>query len=166
MSRLIDADALKKALQKWGSDHWTEAFTGDDACSEFDYMIDNEDTIETVPDESSIRDAEGMGRSRKGRSMNVLEIDAGENKDAWINVHDAMPEERESIFAKYKGTDKWQKAFWEKQSGTVLVTIICKNGEKIVTTARTIDGDWNCDHLAIRGSKVIAWQPLPEPPEE
>lgn len=98
--------------------------------------------------------------------LKVLPSAQPERKNAWINVHDAMPEERESIFAKYKGTDKWQKAFWEKQSGTVLVTIICKNGEKIVTTARTVDAVWKCDHLAIRGSEVTAWQPLPEPPEE
>lgn len=88
----------------------------------------------------------------------------------WIPVTERMPEEQESIFAKfakYKGTDKWRKTFWEKQSGTVLVTIICKNGEKIVTTARTVDAVWNCDHqLAIRGSKVIAWQPFPEPYRE
>ena len=89
-----------------------------------------------------------------------------ERKNAWINVHDAMPEERESIFAKYKGTAKWQKSFWEKQSDIVLVAIACKDGYKFVTTARTVDAVWSCDHLAIRGSKVIAWQPLPEPPEE
>ena len=82
----------------------------------------------------------------------------------WIPVTERMPEEQESIFAKYKGTDKWRKTFWEKQSGTVLVTIICKNGEKIVTTARTVDAVW--DQLAIRGSKVIAWQPFPEPYRE
>ena len=94
------------------------------------------------------------------------QIDAGENKDAWINVHDAMPEEKHSIFAKYKGTAKWQKSFWEKQSDIVLVAIACKDGYKFVTTARTIDGEWESDYLFKRGSNVIAWQPLPEPPEE
>lgn len=63
---MIDAEHLKNELREWCRENWGVAFTGDDACSEFDYMIDNEDTIETVPDESSIRDAEGMGRSRKG----------------------------------------------------------------------------------------------------
>lgn len=47
--RLIDADALKKALQKWGSDHWTEAFTGDDVCSEIEYLIDSEGAVNAAP---------------------------------------------------------------------------------------------------------------------
>ena len=84
----------------------------------------------------------------------------------WIPCSERLPEEKQSIFAKYKGTAKWQKSFWEKQSDIVLVAIACKDGYKVVTTARTVDAVWSCDHLAIRGSEVIAWQPLPEPPEE
>ena len=84
----------------------------------------------------------------------------------WIPCSERLPEEKQSIFAKYKGTAKWQKSFWEKQSDIVLVAIACKDGYRLVTTARTVDAVWNCDQLAIRGSKVIAWQPLPEPPEE
>ena len=98
--------------------------------------------------------------------ITVLPSAQPERKNAWISVHDAMPEEKQSIFAKYKGTAKWQKSFWEKQSDIVLVAIACKDGYKFVTTARTVDAVWNCDHLAIRGSEAIAWQPFPEPPEE
>ena len=47
--RLIDADALEKTLRDWIRDHWTEAFTGDDAGSEFADMIDHAKTIDSVP---------------------------------------------------------------------------------------------------------------------
>lgn len=46
--RLIDADALKMALGDWIREHWTEAFTGDDAGSEFADMIDHEETVDPV----------------------------------------------------------------------------------------------------------------------
>lgn len=46
--RPIDADALEKTLRGWISEHWTEAFTGDDAGSEFMDMIDHEETVDTV----------------------------------------------------------------------------------------------------------------------
>lgn len=48
MSRYIDADALEKTLGDWIREHWTEAFTGDDAGSEFVDMIDHEETVDTV----------------------------------------------------------------------------------------------------------------------
>lgn len=47
--RLINADSLKKTLIDWISDHWTDAFTGDDAGSEFADMIDHAKTIEQSP---------------------------------------------------------------------------------------------------------------------
>lgn len=47
--RLIDADALEKTLGDWIRNHWTDAFTGDDAGSEFAEMIEHEETIERLP---------------------------------------------------------------------------------------------------------------------
>lgn len=41
----------------------------------------------------------------------------------WINVKDDMPPEKDSIFAKYYGTDKWTPAMFKKASKDVLVTI-------------------------------------------
>ena len=46
MSRLIDADELEKMLVAWIRDHWTDAFTGDDAGSEFADMIEHAETID------------------------------------------------------------------------------------------------------------------------
>ena len=47
--RPIDADSLEKTLRDWIRDHWTDAFTGDDAGSEFADMIEHEEAIERSP---------------------------------------------------------------------------------------------------------------------
>lgn len=47
--RLINADALEKTLRDWIRDHWTDAFTGDDAGSEFADIIDHAETIKKSP---------------------------------------------------------------------------------------------------------------------
>ena len=47
--RPINADELEKTLGDWIRDHWTDAFTGDDAGSEFADMIDHAKTIELSP---------------------------------------------------------------------------------------------------------------------
>lgn len=44
--RLINADALEKTLGEWIRNYWTEAFTGDDAGSEFADMIEHAETID------------------------------------------------------------------------------------------------------------------------
>ena len=81
----------------------------------------------------------------------------------WIKCETAMPPEHESIFAKFKGTGKWQTGLmWETASHEVLVTLEYKGGKRIVSTARTHDGVWVCSPIA--GEKrVIAWMPFPEP---
>lgn len=50
--RPIDADALEKTLADWIRAHWTDAFTGDDAGSEFADMIEHEKTIDINPTKS------------------------------------------------------------------------------------------------------------------
>ena len=47
--RLINADALEKTLGEWIRNYWTEAFTGDDAGSEFADMIEHAETIDANP---------------------------------------------------------------------------------------------------------------------
>lgn len=79
----------------------------------------------------------------------------------WIPCSERLPEERESIFAKFKGTDKWKSAMFEKISDEVNVTVEYADGTRKVETLRTIDGKWNAT-CRVAKFKVVAWQPLPE----
>lgn len=90
-------------------------------------------------------------------------IPAANSDDGWIYCGDGknLPEEYESIFAKLKGTDKWDDAMFEKSSNTVNVTVEDKNGKRITMVAHTNDGKWKIDSCA--KLKVIAWQPFPDP---
>ncbi|MFR8621661.1 hypothetical protein [[Ruminococcus] torques] len=83
--------------------------------------------------------------------------------DGWIPVEDRLPEETDSIFKKFKDTNKWSNAMWEKKSEEVNITYELEDGTRKSGTSYTIDGKWRCekeDRLVKR--KVIAWQPLPE----
>lgn len=80
----------------------------------------------------------------------------------WIAVTEQMPKEHDSMFAKYKGTDKWDRFMFEKISHDVLATVENEKGNLHVILAHTIDGKWG-GSIQIRKLKVIAWMPLPEP---
>lgn len=80
--------------------------------------------------------------------------------DGWIPCKDRLPEEHDSIFARFKGTEKWQRGMFEKTSSVVIVTIEDKAGNRAVTTAHTADGDWKIDKCF--NSEVVAWMPFPE----
>lgn len=82
--------------------------------------------------------------------------------DGWIPVEERLPEEHDSIFAKWKGTDKWSKSMFEKISGDVNVTVEYEDGERKTITAHTLDGKWVLTNRIIK-QKVIAWRPLPDP---
>lgn len=99
----------------------------------------------------------------------ISQIDEYENKtgqnDKWILCSERMPEERDSIFAKFKGTDKWNNAMFEKMSDNVNATVEFEDGKRTTKTLCTVDGKWNKGDRGIK-FKVIAWQPLPEPCRE
>lgn len=79
----------------------------------------------------------------------------------WIPASERLPEEHDTMFAKFKGTDKWSDSMFAKKSDKVNVTVEFDDGSRMTQTLYTIDGEWkretNIKH------KVIAWQPLPEP---
>ena len=58
----------------------------------------------------------------------------------WILCSEQMPEERDSIFAKAKGTDKWEAGMFEKKSDNVIVTVEFKDGTRMTKVSRTLDG--------------------------
>lgn len=81
--------------------------------------------------------------------------------EGWILVEDGLPEERNSMFAKWKGTDKWSESMFEKISSDVNVTVEYEDGTRQTITAHTLDGKWVLPNRVVK-QKVIAWRPLPE----
>lgn len=85
----------------------------------------------------------------------------------WIPVSEKLPDEHDSIFAKFYGTDKWDDAFWRTSSKEVLVTIEYEGGIRGVTSSYTTDGKWEIEkRVKFRKCKVVAWMPLPKPYKE
>lgn len=84
-----------------------------------------------------------------------------EPKQDWIPCSEAMPEERDSMFKKFKGTNSWNRAMFERISDEVNVTVEFDDGRRITKTMHTTDKKWRKD--SITSGKVIAWMPLPEP---
>lgn len=84
--------------------------------------------------------------------------------NGWILVNERLPEEHDSIFAKYKGTKQWNGCMFEKISDVVNVTVSDEKGNGTTTYAHTVDGRWSCDLLkANKQYQITAWKPLPEP---
>jgi hypothetical protein len=80
----------------------------------------------------------------------------------WIPVTERLPEEEDSIFARYYGTDRWRKSMFRKKSREVIVTSVFEDGELHTEVAHTTDGEWHVG-VNVVPRTVIAWMPLPEP---
>ena len=136
-------------------------------------MIDEKRLIELLEDEILRVDTEstpGCG-NLYGRDASVMKnalnfvidlINEQPKVGEWIPCNERLPEERESSFAKLKGTDKWIEGMFEKKSDDVNVTIEFSDGKRKVITTKIIDGQWN-KHTILKPIKFIAWQPLPKP---
>ena len=86
-----------------------------------------------------------------------------EQESGWIPCSERLPEERDSMFARFKGTKKWSPYMFMKVSDDVIVAVENGIGQAVTTYAHTTDGKWECDLVKINGYRVIAWMPLPEP---
>lgn len=85
----------------------------------------------------------------------------------WIPVTERLPEEYESAFAKYYGTDQWNNTLWRAKSKEVLVCFEYVDGSRSVRPSFTMDGKWNIERKRVlHDLKVIAWMPMPEPYKE
>lgn len=80
----------------------------------------------------------------------------------WISCSERLPEEEDSIFARYYGTDRWRKSMFRKKSREVIVTSVFEDGELHTEVAHTTDGEWHVG-VNVVPRTVIAWMPLPEP---
>lgn len=93
------------------------------------------------------------------------DLEQGEKENGWIPVSERLPKERDSMFAKFKGTSKWKKGMFEKVSRNVIVTVKYDNGECRTNVAHTVDGRWKLE-IRILNAEVIAWKEMPEPYKE
>ena len=82
-------------------------------------------------------------------------------EEDWIPVSKDMPDEYDSVFTRFYGTDKWRDGMWLKSSAKVLVTVEFEDGTRLTETAKTIDGKWATENR-IRKRKVIAWKKMPK----
>lgn len=82
----------------------------------------------------------------------------------WIPVTERLPDEHESLFARYKDTDKWRNAMFTTISDRVIVCAEYENGKRIVKTANTVDGVWKVKDI-FHPCKVTHWMPMPHPPK-
>lgn len=92
----------------------------------------------------------------------LKEQEAERNK--WIKCSDEMPEERDTIFAKLKGTDKWKSAMFEKMSEDVRVVEVFEDGTRRVGHSHTVDGLWDIEKKPPKRT-VTHWMPNPKLPE-
>ena len=99
--------------------------------------------------------------------VNTLLVDLEEEKmeNGWIPVNERMPEEHNSIFAKFKGTDNWKKGMFEKTSKYVIATVVYDDGTILTERAHNTDGAWKTEKPVL-GGKVVAWMNFPEPYKE
>ena len=93
------------------------------------------------------------------------DLEQDEKENGWIPVSERLPEERDSIFAKFKGTDNWKRGMFEKTSRYVIATVVFDDGTVLVEQAHTTDGIWRTDKKFLGGT-VVAWMDYPEPYKE
>ena len=82
-----------------------------------------------------------------------------------VKCSNRMPEEQETIFAKFKGTDKWSPAMFSQSSEDVRVVIVFADGTRRVSHSHTIDGKWECEKSPLKRT-VTHWMPNPKLPKE
>lgn len=93
------------------------------------------------------------------------DLEQDEKENGWIPVSERLPEEYDSIFAKFKGTDNWKRGMFEKTSKYVIATVVFDDGAVLVEQAHTTDGIWRTDKKVLGGT-VVAWMDYPKPYKE
>ena len=95
----------------------------------------------------------------------LADLEQDEKENGWIPVKERLPEEHDSIFAKFKGTNNWKRGMFEKTSKYVIATVVFDDGTVLVEQAHTTDGIWRTDKKVLGGT-VVAWMDFPEPYKE
>ena len=84
--------------------------------------------------------------------------------DRWIPVTEKLPDEKDTMFAKFWGTDRWNEYMFRRRSDLVEVTVEFEDGTRKTDASRTRDGKWDIEgrHGAVK-QKVVAWKPMSAP---
>lgn len=83
----------------------------------------------------------------------------------WIPAAEKLPEEHESIFARYYGTKNWMPGMFCTVSDTVIAAVLYEDGKRTVKAMHTQDGKWH--HPGMVGIKEVThWMPMPLPPAD
>ena len=127
--------------------------------SDFMTFIQNEDGAFSVYDDTYDIVIHCESKEKQDKTIEHLK------STSWIPVTERLPEEHDSIFAKFKGTNKWSESMFERTSYEVIVTVKYADGTILTETAYTKDGEWKLSHPTFNGI-VIAWQPFPNPYKE
>ena len=88
---------------------------------------------------------------------------------AWHDLREDpqdMPQEHESIFNKFFGTERWNEHMFRTCSDCVDVTFEYPDGTRSVETAKTRDGKWSYDRLVFQDANVIGWRPRVAPMQD
>lgn len=72
-------------------------------------------------------------------------LESATKVDNWILCNERLPDEHDGIFAKFKGTDKWNSSMFEKISDDVNVTEEFEDGKRKTMTLHTCDGKWKTE---------------------
>ena len=91
----------------------------------------------------------------------VEKLPPAQPEEDWIPVSKDMPDEYDSVFTRFYGTDKWRDGMWLKSSAKVLVTVEFEDGTRQTETAKTTDGKWVTENRIIK-RKVVAWKKMPK----
>ena len=96
--------------------------------------------------------------------LKKAETNCPEIPDSWTPVTEKMPEEKDSFFAKFWGTDKWNEYMFRGRSELVEITVELEDGTRYTDASRTHDGKWDVEerHGAVK-KKVVAWHYMSEP---
>lgn len=85
----------------------------------------------------------------------------------WVKCSERMPEERETMFAKFKGTDKWSPTMFERISDDVRIVEVFEDGTRRVSHSHTVDGRWEIEKKQIPYKRTVThWMPNPELPAD
>lgn len=132
-------------------------------------LIDGDALVETMkadePEVWLMYDAYSLGlHDQYLHDLTVVE--AASTVNGWISVKDGLPEEHDSMFAQFYGTNRWNGAMWRTESDRVLVAILFPDGTRTVDKGKLQDGEWRTGVARVLPQKVTHWAVWPEPPKE